>query len=112
MGTSRYLLIPSVVTKLPLKQLLVCTNGVHRHPTPLQDFVLKGLILYTCLIYLDDVTVCGRYFEEQLEHLDKMISPFTSAGLKLKPRKCVLFQKSVAYLGHIVTEYGIETELS
>ena len=28
----------------------------------------------------------------------------------MKPRKCVLFQKSVAYLGHIVNEHGTETD--
>ena len=33
-----------------------------------------------------------------------------SSGLKLKPSKCVLFQKCVTYLGHIVSESGITTD--
>ena len=52
----------------------------------------------------------GDLFEEELQRLDEVFSQFTSAGLKLKPRKCVLFQKSFAYLGHIVNEHGIETD--
>ena len=35
-----------------------------------------------------------------------------AAGLKLKPSKCVLFQNSVACLCHIVSERGIERDLS
>jgi len=33
-----------------------------------------------------------------------------SAGLKLKPQKCALFQKSITFLGHVVSECGIETD--
>jgi len=33
-----------------------------------------------------------------------------SAGLKLKPQKCALFQKSISFLGHVVTEEGIGTD--
>ena len=35
---------------------------------------------------------------------------FRSSGPKLKPSKHVLFQKSIMYLGHIVSESGIETD--
>ncbi|KAJ8408026.1 hypothetical protein AAFF_G00262540 [Aldrovandia affinis] len=32
-------------------------------------------------------------------------------GLKLQPRKCHLFQKEVLYLGHIVSQQGVATDL-
>ena len=57
------------------------------------ESVLKGLKLETSLIDLDDVIVYGISFEEELERLDEAFSRIVSAGLKLKPRKCVLFQK-------------------
>ena len=44
--------------------------------------MLKGLKLETCLIYLDDVIVYGRSFEDELESLGEIVSRFASAGLK------------------------------
>ena len=74
------------------------------------ELILVGLRFETCLIYLDDTIVYGRTFQEELERLEEVFRRFVSAGLKLKPSKCVLFQKSVAYLGHIVSKNGIETD--
>ena len=74
------------------------------------ELILVRLRFETCLIYLDDTIVYGRIFQEELERLEEVFRRIVSAGLKLKPSKCVLFQKSVAYLGHIVSENGIETD--
>ena len=78
----------------------------------LMETVLAGLNWQICLIYLDDVIVHGRTFEEMLHNLDQVFSRLSSAGLKLKPRKCQLFQKEVKYLGHIVCRDGIKTDPS
>ena len=39
-----------------------------------------------------------------------MFERLACAGLKLKPKKCYLFQKCVSYLGHVVTEEGITAD--
>ena len=65
------------------------------------ELILVGLRFEPCLIYLDDVIVYGRSFGEELKRLEEVFSCFASAGLKLKPSKCMLFQTSVTYLGHI-----------
>ena len=74
------------------------------------ELVLKGLHWKICLIYLADVIVKGRTFEEELERLQQVFERLAWAGLKLKPRKCFLFQKRVSYLGHVVTEEGISAD--
>ena len=76
----------------------------------LMELVLIGLHWKTCLSYLDDVIVMAETFEQRIERLEEVFVRLASAGLKLKPKKCSLFQKSVPYLGHIVTEEGIKAD--
>jgi len=83
---------------------LTCAPSVFQR---LMDFVLCGLSYITCLVYLDDVIVFGRCFEEELSRLDEVFSRLRSAKLKLKPCKCFLFQHSVEFLGHVVSAEGI-----
>ena len=72
--------------------------------------VLKGLQFKICLCYLDDVIVFATSFQEHLKRLEDVIARVASAGLKLKPRKCNLFQQKITYLGHIVTAQGVMTD--
>jgi hypothetical protein len=55
-----------------------------------------------CLLYMDDIIVPGATFEENLQRLKHTLDRLLSAGLKLKPSKCVFFQTSVKFLGHMV----------
>ena len=76
----------------------------------LMDRVLAGLHWEQCLVYLDDIIVFGRPFEEMLARLRCLMDRLQAAGLKLKASKCKWFQRSVQYLGHIVSSKGIECE--
>jgi len=58
-------------------------------------------------VYLDDIIVFGRSYDEQLERLGEVFRRIRGANLKLKPSKCSLFQRSVEFLGHVVSEAGI-----
>ena len=101
------------VTTSGLYEWTVMPFGLTSSPSTferLMELILVGLRFETCLIYLDDVIVYGRTFVEELKRLEEVFVRLKSAGLKLKPSKCVLFQKSVAYLGHIVSESGIKTD--
>ena len=76
----------------------------------LMETVLAGLNWQICLVYLDDIIVTGKTFEDMVKNLDSVLSRLTAAGLRLKPRKCQLFGKRVEFLGHIVSEDGIHTD--
>ena len=76
----------------------------------LMETLLAGLNWQICLIYLDDIIVHGESIEAMLTNLDRVLSKLQEAGLKLKPRKCQLFEKKVEYLGHIVSTSGIKTD--
>lgn len=76
----------------------------------LMDTVLARLQWTNCLVYLDDVNILGRTFEEHLTNLRAVFDRFREAGLKLKPSKCALCQPEVEFLGHIVSAKGVATD--
>ena len=73
----------------------------------MMEIVLNGLQWQTCLIYLDDVIVFGRDFEEHLDRLSGVLDRIQKAGLKLQPAKCHILKKQVSFLGHLVCEKGV-----
>ena len=72
--------------------------------------VWGDLHLNWCIIYLDDIIVYSKTPEEHIECLEGVFKKLSKAGLKLKPSKCEFFKEQIAYLGHIVSSAGIETD--
>ena len=73
----------------------------------LMDSVLAGLHWKTCLVYIDDIIVVGKSFDDHLCNLQVVLERLRQAGLKLHPSKCHLLQHKVTYLGHVVSAQGI-----
>lgn len=73
----------------------------------LMDLILAGLQWHSCLVYLDDVLVFGRTYEEHLERLEKVLIKLQEAGLKLRMKKCHFAKRSISYLGHVISKTGI-----
>ena len=78
----------------------------------LMESVLAGLQWDICFVYLDDIIITGKTFEQMLENLGKVFDRLKKANLKLKAKKCCLFAKEVVNLGHLVSENGLATDLS
>lgn len=74
--------------------------------------VLAGLTWRECLVYLDDVIVFGKSFDEALCHLDHVLCAVKEANLKLNLRKCSFFKEEVKFLGHIISGDGIAADPS
>lgn len=49
----------------------------------LMDVVLQGLPHTVCLVYLDDIIVHGKTFDELLRHLESVFHRLRQAGLQL-----------------------------
>ena len=58
--------------------------------------------------YLDDIIIFSRSEEEHLCHLKQVFKKLREAGLKLKLQKCSFFKKHIQYLGHLLSEEGIQ----
>jgi hypothetical protein len=76
----------------------------------LMETVLLGFPYDACLVYLDDMVIIGRIFQEHLLNLRNVSERFRETRLKLNPGKCELTQKKVEYLGCIVSPEGIFTD--
>ena len=74
------------------------------------DLVLCGLTYESCLVYLDDIIVFSRDFDSHIERLRQVFYRLRMANLKLHMKKCSLFQRKVNFLGHVLTESGIEVQ--
>jgi hypothetical protein len=78
----------------------------------LMDMVLHGLAYDICLVYLDDIIIFGKTFEEQMHRLETVFQRLRWAKLKLKPSKCSLLQRCVDFLGHTVSQDGVSMQQS
>ena len=98
-----------------LYQFNVMPFGLCNAPATFQrlmDTVLAGLQWDRCLVYLDDIIVVGKNFEEHLTALHLVLERLEQSGLKLKPTKCHLCQSEVQYLGHVVSAQGVAVDPS
>ena len=76
----------------------------------MMENMLSDLLWSRCLVYLDDVIVFGTTFNECLANLEMVIARMLSNGLKIKPKKCKFFMKSMRYLGRIISPEGVQTD--
>ena len=59
-------------------------------------------------IYLDDLLLTGKSEEEHLKTLEAVLEKLSRGGMKLKKEKGMFFAPEVKYLGHKISQQGIE----
>ena len=87
--------------------------GLRNSPAIFQDLmnnVLQGLLYDFTLAYLDDVIVYSKTFEDHLLNLEQVFTRFREAGLKLKLSKCEFFMQQLTFLGHVISDLGIQQD--
>ena len=72
------------------------------------DILLAGLRWKSCLVYLDDVIVFSKTFDEHVKHVQAVLTILKRAGISLKLKKCNFFTKAVDYLGHVIKPGRLE----
>ena len=100
-------------THCGLYQFNVMPFGLCNAPATFQrsmDLVLAGIKWKSCLVYIDDIIVFSKTFEEHIAELEELFTRLNKFNLKLKASKCFFCKKSVEYLGHVVSKHGIQVD--
>ena len=87
--------------------------GLTNAPATFQRLIktcLGDLNLHWCIIYLDDIVIFSKDLASHLKILKAVFWKLEEAGLKLKPSKCELSQRQLAYLGHVISAKGVATD--
>ncbi|QRW10607.1 Retrovirus-related Pol polyprotein from transposon [Ceratobasidium sp. AG-Ba] len=86
--------------------------GFLNGPSALQRVMQKVLAPFLwlfALVYIDDIVIYSKTFEEHLLHLDTIFKSIIKAGITLSPKKCHLGYQSLLLLGHKVSCLGLST---
>ena len=98
------------ITHNGLYEFNVLPFGLCNSPATFQRLmthVLRGLEWDICLVYIDDLIIFSRTFDDHLLHLERVFKRLRDANVRLKPSKCYFVQQKVDYLGHVVSAEGL-----
>ena len=82
------------------------TSKFHR----LMDVVQGNLCWECALVYVDDINVYSKHFDQHLIDLQRIISRLIQAGLKFKLSKRSFGMPELVYLGHVILRWGIRPD--
>jgi hypothetical protein len=85
-------------------------QGLKNSPANFQR-IMYDLVIHNrwdyCFVYINDILIFTRTFDEHMNHLNTIISVLYSANLQLHPSKCSFVQPEIDYLGHTINGQDI-----
>jgi hypothetical protein len=72
--------------------------------------VFKNYLDKFVIVFLDDILVYSKTKEEHEQHLRMVLQVLREHQLYAKLSKCSFYQKQIHYLGHIISEEGIDVD--
>jgi hypothetical protein len=103
----------AVNTPLGLYEWLVMLQGLRNAPSVQQRRVtaaLRHFIGDFCHVYLDDIIIWSKDPDEHEKHVRLVFEALKKASLYCNPKKTKLFQYKVDFLGHHISQRGVEAD--
>lgn len=100
-------------TRYGLFEFLVVPFGLTNAPATFMNLVndiLRPYIDNFVSAYLDDILIFSKTREEHIRHLRQVLDKLREHKLYAKVSKCKYAQRSVDFLGHVVSANGFEME--
>lgn len=98
-----------------LKQWTVMPFGLKNAPPTFQramDLALNKYLWKICLVYMDDIIIFSRTFDDHLRDINTIFEVFREHNLFLKLDKCHFCKLETNILGHYVLAEGIKPDLA
>src|SRR5256885_714638 len=102
------------ITSEGLYEFLVMLFGLCNAPATFQRLmheVLGNLIYTKTPVYLDDIIIHSKTFEQHLKDIDEVFGKLRDARLMLKENKCEFCAPEIKFLGHIIGRDGRKVDL-
>jgi hypothetical protein len=87
--------------------------GLCNAPATFQRLMHKvlGELIYSCApVYIDDINIHSKTFEEHLIDIRNVLEKIRKSGMKLRREKCEFAKRELEFLGHIVGQDGIKMD--
>ena len=107
--------LTAVTTLFGLYEWLAMPMGLRNSPAIHQRRITAALrehIGKICHIYLDDIIIWSNTIAEHIQHIDTVMKALQKARLYCNLNKCKFFQEEVDFLGHHISQRGIEPNSS
>ena len=103
------------ITSEGLYEFVVMPFGLCNAPATFQrtmDTIFQKEKRHFIKVYMDDLNIHSKTFEEHLQHLQITFDRIRAANLRIKPDKCHFCSQEIKFLGHVVNEQGIQPDPS
>ncbi|GBG80106.1 hypothetical protein CBR_g30473 [Chara braunii] len=70
----------------------------------------QSIINYCVIVYMDDILVYSSSYEGHVQHIEWALHALRDAGFKVALEKCHFFLTTISFLGHVVTDKGLQPE--
>lgn len=98
-------------THLGHYEFRVMPFGLCNVPSSFQETmnsIFKPFLRKFIIVFFYDILIYSTTYDEHLLHLERAFQVLQEGQFFLKQSKCLFAQKEVEYLGHVVSEWGVE----
>ncbi|XP_062203827.1 uncharacterized protein LOC133906051 [Phragmites australis] len=92
------------------KVMLYGLTGAPATFQSVMNSVLSDLLRKCVVMFIDDILIYSKTWQDHVKHLQLVFEILQANGLKVKLSKCCFAQQQLAYLGHVISARGVQTD--